>query len=76
MDRQNSSRFNRGLSPHDTSENIKYGHSCIPEPPQSGYQFGDTHVFEAIEGDDLRHYRVVKKGPYGEMVTELETDEK
>lgn len=33
-------------------------------------------MFEAIEGDDLRHYRVVKKGPYGEMVTELETDEK
>jgi hypothetical protein len=37
-----------------------------------GYQFGDTDVFEAVEGESLRHYRVIKKGPYGEMVTELE----
>lgn len=34
------------------------------------FQFRDT-----VEGEDLRHYRVVKKGPYGEVVTEMETDE-
>lgn len=38
-------------------------------------QFGDPDVVETIEGEDLRHYRVVKKGPYGEVVTEMETDE-
>ena len=39
------------------------------------FQFGDSDVVEAVEGEDLRHYRVVKKGPYGEVVTEMETDE-
>ena len=32
-------------------------------------------MVEAVEGEDLRHYRVVKKGLYGEVVTEMETDE-
>ncbi|KAK9250530.1 hypothetical protein V1507DRAFT_484354 [Lipomyces tetrasporus] len=40
-----------------------------------GYQFGGIDESQVVEGDDLRSYRVIKRGPYGEMVAELETDE-
>ncbi|KAJ9302064.1 hypothetical protein DTO271G3_930 [Paecilomyces variotii] len=40
-----------------------------------GQQFGDTGVFATVEGEDLRHYRAIEKGPYGEILTELEEDE-
>ncbi|KAL4870588.1 hypothetical protein BDV12DRAFT_165858 [Aspergillus spectabilis] len=63
-------------SPHTTP--VKTANTAIHayrSHVNQGYQFGDTDVFEAVEGEDLRHYRVVKKGPYGEVVTELETDE-
>ncbi|KAL4962178.1 uncharacterized protein BDV14DRAFT_178838 [Aspergillus stella-maris] len=37
------------------------------------YKLGDTDVIEAVEGEDIRQYRIVKKGPYGEIITEMET---
>lgn len=32
-------------------------------------------MVEAVEGGVLRRYRVVKKCPLGELLTEMETDE-
>ncbi|KAK9237064.1 hypothetical protein V1525DRAFT_457031 [Lipomyces kononenkoae] len=40
-----------------------------------GYQFAGIDESQVVEGEDLRSYRVIKRGPYGEIVEELETDE-